>query len=1014
MHFENDYVKNDTNEALFSFLKSFYSLLSEDKYIARSDYKNLIENAKYQETYRDFKTLKKNQGMIDYFCDNNNIDSKYVYDFIRIFEEIQYLTNESPTINLHNSEFINKHLEMDKYYLDNVLKEIDPLVKLDDEQRRVILSDEDYTLVVAGAGAGKTTTIEGKVKYLVEKKGIRPEDILIISFTNKTVDELKQKINKCLKIDCQICTFHKVGYEIIKKHSSDRYKVALDGVLYRVIEKYLKEDLLKETDERRRLFTINSLILFFAYYIDTKYDRCKTKDILEAYAKNDIETLKSSVGDYKGFDYYTKNYKEKKTLNNEYVESVQEAEIANFLYLNNVDYVYHKFARFKIKKSLTAYQPDFYIKQGEKEFWLEHFGMLNEDLTSDAFNNDEEYENYKLSRLDKIRLFKDNRAVLIQTFNSYNDKKDRIEHLQAVLEANGIILKKRSDEEVYKKIIDNAESRYIRRLIRLIERFIDNFKESEYKSFDEIPEPTNVRTKYFLKICKACYNRYQEFLDNDENRMIDFHDMINYSIDVLDNPEQYNIKDGKSNEYKYIIIDEFQDISLKRFILTKKLSQSVTQYNFDRISHYGDDKDDLATKLSNVTSAKIIAVGDDWQSIYAFSGSRPELFKKFFEKMGYGLQMSITKTYRNSQELIDVAGNFVMKNKEQIMKELKSEKHIEKPVVIETYDDVGVEGKKGGKFHTQAMIIKKIIEDIIKTNNINSNNKKEILILGRYNFDASNIVEKTDVFRFVDKANGIITSKGLENVKIEFLTVHKSKGLGRDFVIIANAKNETYGFPSKIEMDPVLKIVTAEDNSYDFAEERRLFYVALTRTKNKVYIAVPQKRPSEFIVQLLTSEYNKYIERIGEIDLLGTDDTNKIINRCPICGYPLKYQANKELNARIWICSNDNKLCSFMTNNIGGNKYKFQICECPNCQNPPGYLIVLPDANVKDKYFLGCTNYKKGVDDSCHFTIDQEKWDYGNYLKKFDKGKTVNSFFNQKLAANIDLGKIIDGFDKKD
>ena len=112
--------------------------------------------------------------------------------------------------------------------------------------------------------------------------------------------------------------------------------------------------------------------------------------------------------------------------------------------------------------------------------------------------------------------------------------------------------------------------------------------------------------------------------------------------------------------FKYIIVDEYQDISRQRFDLTKALSE--------------------------VTDAKIIAVGDDWQSIYAFSGSDITLFTKFAEKMGYAKMLKIVRTYRNSQEVIDIAGNFIQKNSAQIKKQLISPKTIEDPVIIYTYD----------------------------------------------------------------------------------------------------------------------------------------------------------------------------------------------------------------------------------------------------------------------------------------------------------------------------------------
>lgn len=144
-------------------------------------------------------------------------------------------------IDNHNDSFIKRHLVSDKVYLDGILKHVDPNVSLDDEQRRVVLSDEDYTLVIAGAGAGKTTTVAAKVKYLIDKKGMKPDEILVISFTNKAVGELRDKINKSLGIKCPITTFHKTGYAVLRRQEPDRIGIVTEGFMYNVINNYLKK-----------------------------------------------------------------------------------------------------------------------------------------------------------------------------------------------------------------------------------------------------------------------------------------------------------------------------------------------------------------------------------------------------------------------------------------------------------------------------------------------------------------------------------------------------------------------------------------------------------------------------------------------------------------------------------------------------------------------------------------------------------------------------------------------------
>ena len=221
--------------------------------------------------------------------------------------------------------------------------------------------------------------------------------------------------------------------------------------------------------------------------------------------------------------------------------------------------------------------------------------------------------------------------------------------------------------------------------------------------------------------------------------------------------------------------------------------------------------------------------------------------------MGYGQELKITRTYRNAQEVIDIAGNFVQKNDAQIKKSLISPKHIQKPVVIysysEEYDKKEGQGK-GGKYYYLGKQVEKIIGVILEQNKAEGKSiNSSILLIGRFNFDARNLCFSKD---FVyDEMNGKIFSKKYPKAKLEFLTAHSSKGLGYDNVVIVNARNEIYGFPSKIDDDPIMKYVIKDDTSMEYAEERRLFYVAMTRTKNRVYIVAPEKHPSEFILELL-------------------------------------------------------------------------------------------------------------------------------------------------------------------
>jgi DNA helicase-4 len=893
---------------LMLFRKDLMSLQEVDRYIARSEYAYLQKN--YSKTYTFFENAKR-ANTLDYYCKKNALERIYADKFLTEFEDV-CLKEESSIIAKHNKIFIQRHLEQDKVYLDEILLPVDPQILLDEEQRRVVLSDEDYTLVIAGAGAGKTTTVSAKVRYLVEKKGIPPDEILVISFTNKAVGELQDKINKKLRIPCPVTTFHKTGYAILRRQDAERKMIVDQGFMYNVINNYLKENILENPE------LVDKLILFFGSYFDAPFEGKDLNDFFNYISKADFSTIRGNIDEYAERIINVRTGK-CQTIVRETLRSSQEVLIANYLYRMGIEYTYEKPYPFNIANSYKLYTPDFTITQEDKVAYIEHFG-ITQDGKNNRYNA-EQIERYKREVNDKVKLHKKHGTDLIYTFSGYNDGKSLLTHLEEELIAHGFELHPRSSKEIFEKIVSTEENRYISRLVSLVCTFIQNFKTNGYsveKFGTWSTTSKNERTKLFLTICEQCYHEYTKHLK--ERSAIDFEDMINESARILREAEEQQIVP----DFKYIIVDEYQDISRQRFDLTKELS-----------------------KLCN---AKIIAVGDDWQSIYAYAGSDITLFTHFKETFGYGKELSITKTYRNAQEIIDIAGGFIQKNVEQIQKALISPKHISNPVIIQTYtenvDRKQYEGR-GGKFFLLGETVEKLMKEILA-----ENPKSSILLLGRYNFDGFNLTKSAD-FEYWEK-NGTVTSKTFSDIEMEFMTVHRAKGLGYDNVIIINAIDSAYGFPSKIQDDPILQYVVKTDRSIEYAEERRLFYVALTRTKNRVYIVSPQQRPSEFVRELINDYPNVTLRGVLDEPQHNTGE----IKHCPICNYPLQLRYKKAYGLKLWICSNEPEICDFLTNEIKGKN--LSILKCDQCKD--GYLIVKQGKQSKDGdkyYFLGCTNYTK-------------------------------------------------------
>lgn len=399
------------------------------------------------------------------------------------------------------------------------------------------------------------------------------------------------------------------------------------------------------------------------------------------------------------------------------------------------------------------------------------------------------------------------------------------------------------------------------------------------------------RQEMFLKFALKILEKYDNTLK--ELGEIDFNDMINQATELI-------MVNNSKLTYKYIIIDEYQDISYSRFNLIKVIRE--------------------------LSGAKLICVGDDWQSIYRFAGSDISLFSNFEKHVGKSEQLFIEQTYRNSQSLIDITSKYIQKNKKQIQKNPKSLKQpLADPIKFVSYSNENAE---------------QVLINEIQTL-IDRDRNKSILVLGRHSFDIDEFLKLTpnSKIKYYERDDRL-EIKGFEGVNIKFITVHKSKGLEADNIILLNLKNHLLGFPNKINDDPMLSLLLSDDESYRFAEERRLFYVALTRTKNEAVLLVPTD-VSVFAEEIMTD--NEFLST-GKIEKLSK--TN-----CPYCmtGHLLIRQ-NPLRNNQFLGCSNY-PICNQTFHNV-------EILEntilCPDCKS--GFMI---KREGKFSAFLGCTNYPK-------------------------------------------------------
>lgn len=395
-------------------------------------------------------------------------------------------------------------------------------------------------------------------------------------------------------------------------------------------------------------------------------------------------------------------------------------------------------------------------------------------FTNESVNDLKRKINYNLNIMTFHKLS-------LSLLNNKNYKISTDNYLNYIIDEyfNSYAINNKQTNKSLKRILkENTINNLSKLIFTFLNLYKSNYQDNEY--LKKLYINSHFITKDYIRIILEIYQIYENELTS--SGLIDFNDMIKQAT--------LNIRNNiiKTN-YKFIIIDEFQDTSLIRFNLIKEIM------------------------IKN--NAKIFVVGDDYQSIYRFSGCNLDIFLNLNKIVNNLNIITLDYNYRNPTEIAKIANNFIMKNKKQLKKNTICTKSINKPIKIIYYTK-------------EKTIINKVTPLI----------KDKYLILGRNNKD-----------------------KEIFNIKEEpYLTIHKSKGLEEENIILINLYNKTNSLPSKIKNNYLINKIIKEDE-YPYEEERRLFYVAITRTKNNIYLLVPQTNYSIFIKEILEN-YKEYIEII--------------------------------------------------------------------------------------------------------------------------------------------------------
>ena len=826
----------------------------------------------------------------------------------KVFDQAKLLSAESISElgrGMHNQQVAPLLVNKYKVFFDEIEK--NPLT---DKQRMACVTNDDHNLVIAGAGTGKTATLVSKAGYLVESGIAKPENILMLAFGNKAAAEMNDRIKDRIPFISQslkASTFHALGNEVIAKHYGFKRSVTPFTEQPSLFSQFI-DDALNERAENDSQFKFN-LVHYFS----------------------SLSTPGKSALDFKSIEEYNEFLSSCRliTLNNEWVKSVGELRIANYLALNGIKYEYEANYKFNTRSvERRQYQPDFYLP--DADLYIEYFGLDEYNNTAPYIDNDE----YLASLEWKRELHASKETNMLELY-TYQLKRGQLQSsLKAALTDYEVISTPVEIDALFKQLKEKNESQW-QGFIDLLQRFLGLYKEGQYDTTMVRNKLSGSgydieRTEAFLSIFESILSVYQEHLVNTD--CIDFSDMIAEATDIIEKGFFYH-------NYTHILVDEFQDISGGRAKLLKTL-------------------------LASKTNIRLFAVGDDWQSIYRFNGADLALFTEFAQTFTPATAVQLDKTFRFNDKIHAVSSQFVMANPAQIKKQIVTHIHTNAPAVrlVDIKKDmrnlksiINVKERKN-----QAYMVS--LRRALATLNRSADKKGKVasvLIIGRFR------QENTPQLKGID-----ISQLPYSYLNISFVTAHASKGVEADYVVLFGI--DTGSFPSTRENDELIDIVLPNKEHFIHGEERRLFYVALTRAKHFVYVLFDGDKSSPFLSEMakfglqyvdnklapqlakwscrqcktgelrpFTTKYNKTLYKCSFAPACGT-----LVNSCKHCNSPLEVNVKGFRRCR------------------GCGEIEIGCLRCGI-----GTMVARCENDSNRETFYGCNRFRRGVDDSCRENI---------------------------------------------
>jgi len=663
------------------------------------------------------------------------------------------------------SEYESKMLKSRKTFYDNA--ESNPLTE---PQRLAVIRNNDRNLVLAAAGTGKTSVMVAKALDLMESGRAKKEEILILAYNKAAAKELENRILErgvsygVAEGNCpSVYTFHALGREILKKAGIPTYlsDFADDPIKLKM---WVSEWLVNYIQSSPKCL---NRFIELAYQPINPFD-FSTKEEYDAYVRDN----------------------EYRTLQGERVKGFQELCVANWFFMNGIEYEYEAPYVTKVRIQVGFdYRPDFHIKG--TNIYLEHFGVDRNGKT----RPDIDASKYNLEMDSKRKLHRECRTTLLETFH-YDWIEDKLEdRLERLMIDSGVEIKRKSPEDLLEFLnnmgfIEKSAERYLKCLQAIrVERLDQNL------ILERLKANNIVKAVQYTEILNSLHADYVKELDAQGS--IDFDDMIIRAINVV-------TSGSFTPKWSHILVDEFQDISMARMEFLKSL-------------------------VAQGKKPILTVVGDDWQSIYRFSGGKLELTTRFEELIGSYSLTKLEKTFRYNNSIADTSGTFVMRNPEQYKKQVVTHTKVDSSQVYLLDNEGSLEDK-----------VVQVINKIRKNDLTGS-----ISVLARYRYLLENVKKKV--------------KSGEPIPDLKYWTFHGSKGLEADYCVLIGFFQGKSGFPNMNKEEAVVESLLPSLDTFPHSEERRLLYVALTRTKKKSYLIADPRATSEFIDELLTPKYKLHI-----------------------------------------------------------------------------------------------------------------------------------------------------------